>query len=81
MAKRANVSIPEYREYLDGTKIFSIEHNIETFKPGKDNSYLPTAAAEASKFLFDNGFTKTKVNTNKMFDNRFVNAYLAKVQS
>jgi NitT/TauT family transport system substrate-binding protein len=80
MAKRAGVSIPEYKEYLDGTKIFSIEDNIETFNQGKDNTYLPTAAVEASKFLFENGFTKTKVDTSKMFDDRFVKAHLAKVR-
>jgi NitT/TauT family transport system substrate-binding protein len=81
MAKRAGVSIPEYNEYLEGTRIFSVEDNIETFKTGKDKSYLPTAAVEASKFLFENGFTKTKVDTSKMFDDRFVKAYLAKVRS
>jgi NitT/TauT family transport system substrate-binding protein len=80
MAKRAGVSIPEYNEYLEGTKIFSVEDNIETFKTGRDKSYLPTAAVEASKFLFENGFTKTKVDTSKMFDDRFVKAYLAKVR-
>jgi NitT/TauT family transport system substrate-binding protein len=80
MAKRAGVSIPEYKEYLEGTKIFSVEDNIETFKTGRDKSYLPTAALEASKFLFDNGFTKTKVNTSKMFDDKFVKAHLAKVR-
>jgi hypothetical protein len=49
-------------------------------KTGKDKSYLPTAAVEASKFLFENGFTKTRVDTSKMFDDRFVKAYLAKVR-
>lgn len=80
MAKRAGVSIPEYREYLDGTKIFSVEDNIETFRSGRDKSYLPTAAVEASKFLFENKFIKTKVDTSKLFDDRFVKAYLAKVR-
>ncbi len=68
-------------EYLDGTKNFRIEDNIETFKTGRDKSHLPTAAVEASKFLFENGFTKTKVDTSKMFDDRFVKAHLAKVRS
>ncbi len=80
MAKRAGVSGLEYEEYLDGTKIFTIDQNVETLKPGRDNSYLPTAAVEASKFLFENGFTKTKVNTSKMFDDRFIKAHLAKVR-
>jgi NitT/TauT family transport system substrate-binding protein len=81
MAKRAGVSIPEYKEYLDGVKIFSVEDNLEAFKSGQDKTYLPTAAVEASKFLFENGFTKTKVDTSKLFDDRFVKAHITKVQS
>lgn len=80
MAKRAGVSMAEYKEYLDGTKIFSIEDNIEAFKPGKDNTYLPTAAIEASNFLLENGLIKTKVDTSKLFDDRFVKASAAKTK-
>jgi NitT/TauT family transport system substrate-binding protein len=81
MAKRAGVSMAEYKDYLDGTKIFSVEDNIEAFKQGKDNSYLPTAAVEAGKFLFENGLIKTKVDTSKLFDDRFVKAYAAKAKA
>lgn len=81
MAKRAGVSIAEYKEYLDGTYIFNVEDNIEAFKPGKDNSYLPTAAVEASNFLLENGLIKTKVDTSKMFDDRFVKASAAKIKN
>jgi NitT/TauT family transport system substrate-binding protein len=80
MAKRAGVSIAEYKDYLDGTKIFGIEDNIEAFQPGKDNTYLSTAAADAGKFLFENGLIKTKVDTSKMFDDRFVKAHLEKAK-
>jgi hypothetical protein len=38
------------------------------------------AAVEASKFLFENRFTKTKVDISKIFDDRFVKAHLAKVR-
>lgn len=31
MAKRAGVSMAEYKEYLDGSKIFRLEDNIEAF--------------------------------------------------
>jgi NitT/TauT family transport system substrate-binding protein len=78
MSKRAGVTLAEYNNYLDGTKIFGIEENIEAFKSGKDNSYLSTAAAESGKFLFENGLIKTKVDTSKMFDDRFVKAYANK---
>lgn len=80
MAKRAGVSMAEYKDYLDGTKIFDAEQNIEAFKPGKDNSFLPTAAVESSKFLFENGLIKTQVDTSKMFDDRFVKAHIEKAK-
>ncbi len=78
MSKRAGVTIPEYKNYLDGTKIFSVEDNIEAFKQGKDNTYLSQAAAETNQFLFENKLIKTKVDISKLFDDRFVKAYAAK---
>jgi NitT/TauT family transport system substrate-binding protein len=78
MAKRAGVSMAEYYEYKDGTKIFSVEDNIEAFETGNDNTYLSKAAAETNDFLFENGLIKTKVDTSKLFDARFVKAYAAK---
>lgn len=80
MSKRAGVSMAEYKDYLDGTKIFSIEDNLEAFKSGNDNTYLPQAAAETSKFLFENGLVKTQVDISKLFDDRFVKAYAAKIK-
>ncbi len=80
MSKRAGVSMVEYKEYLDGTKIFSVEDNLEAFKSGKDNTYLPQAAAETSKFLLENGLLKTQVDISRLFDDRFVKAYAAKIK-
>jgi NitT/TauT family transport system substrate-binding protein len=80
MAKRAGVSMAEYKDYLDGTKIFDAEQNLDAFRPGKDNTYLPTAAVESGKFLFENGLIKTKVDTSKMFDDRFVKAHIEKAK-
>jgi NitT/TauT family transport system substrate-binding protein len=80
MAKRAGVSLTEYRDYREGTKIFSVEENIEAFKTGSDSTYLPKAAEETSKFLFENGLAKTKVDVSKLFDDRFVKAYAAKTR-
>ncbi|AFY96440.1 ABC transporter substrate-binding protein [Chamaesiphon minutus] len=80
MAKRAGVSMAEYKDYLDGTKIFSLEDNLEAFKPGTDTTSLPRAAAEANKFLFENKLIKTQVDVSKIFDDRFVKAYAAKTR-
>jgi NitT/TauT family transport system substrate-binding protein len=78
MSKRAGVTLAEYKDYTDGTKIFTAEDNIEAFKQGKDNTYLSQAAAETNQFLFENKLIKKKVDVSKIFDDRFVNAYVAK---
>jgi NitT/TauT family transport system substrate-binding protein len=77
MAKRAEVSMAEYQDYTDGTKIFNVADNIEAFKAGNDIIYLPKAAAETNKFLLDNKLIKQPVDTSKLFDDRFVKAYKA----
>jgi NitT/TauT family transport system substrate-binding protein len=81
MAKRAGVTLAEYQEYLEGTKIFSVEENLEAFKTGADNTYLPQAAAATNKFLFENGLIAAQVDVSKLFDDRFVKAYAAKLRA
>jgi NitT/TauT family transport system substrate-binding protein len=78
MAKRAGVSLAEYQDYKDGTKIFTIAENVEAFKNGNDITFLSKSAMEAKKFLFDNKLIKTDVNISKLLDDRFVTAYANK---
>ncbi len=78
MAKRANVSVEEYKEYADGTKIFTVEDNLKAFQPGSNMTSLPYAAEEMSKFLMQVGLAKTKPDLSKVFDDRFVKAYAEK---
>jgi TRAP-type uncharacterized transport system substrate-binding protein len=47
-------------------------------RPEKVQANLPKAAEETSKFLFENGLFKTKVDVSKLFDDRFVKAYATK---
>jgi NitT/TauT family transport system substrate-binding protein len=77
MAKRAGVTL-EYKQYADGTKIFTIEENLKAFEAGKDMNSLPFAAQEMSKFLNDVGLAKTTPDLTKIFDDRFIKAYAAK---
>ncbi|MDZ8183510.1 MAG: ABC transporter substrate-binding protein [Nostoc sp. ChiSLP02] len=81
MAKRAGVSVAEYKAYDAGTKIFSIEDNLQAFSPGNDMKSLSFAAGKISKFLVDAGLTKQAPNLNQIFDNRFVKAYATKQKS
>jgi NitT/TauT family transport system substrate-binding protein len=81
MAKRLSTSVAEYKDSLDGAKIFGVEDNLEAFGSGNDNTYLSNTATDMGKFLFENGIIKTKVDTSKLFDDRFVKAYAAKKQA
>lgn len=78
MAKRAGVSLDEYQEYANGTRLFSLEENLNAFQPGDDMTSLLFAADEMSQFLIDVGLAKTKPNTTLLFDDRFVKAYAQK---
>ncbi|MBW4688893.1 MAG: ABC transporter substrate-binding protein [Komarekiella atlantica HA4396-MV6] len=81
MAKRAGVSVSEYKAYDAGTKIFSLEDNLQAFSPGKDMKSLSYAAGEISKFLVEAGLTKQAPNLNQILDDRFVKAYAAQQKS
>jgi len=79
MAKRAGVSVDEYKQYADGTRLFSVEENLSAFQPGKDMTSLLFAAEAMSQFLSDVGLAKTQPNTTFLFDDRFVKAYAQKL--
>jgi len=78
MARRANVSVDEYKDYAKGTKIFTIEENLKAFQLGHDMSSLVFAAKEMTKFLEEVGLAKQKPDISKLFDDRFVKAYAEK---
>ena len=78
MAKRAGVTVEEYKGYAEGTKILSIEENLKSFEEGKDWASMKYASREFSKFLINFGLTKTAPNIEKLFDDRFIKAYAAK---
>lgn len=80
MAKRAGVKVDEYKEYADGTKIFTIEENLKAFQPGNTMTSLQFAAQEMSKFLTEAGLAKTQPDLSKLFDDRFVKAYAEKAK-
>lgn len=80
MAKRANVSVSEYKEYNAGTRIFSWEDNLRAFQSGQDMTFLPYAAQKISQFLVETGLAKQAPDLSTLFDDRFVKAYAAKAK-
>jgi NitT/TauT family transport system substrate-binding protein len=75
MAKRAGVSVAEYEQYADGTRLFTLEENLQAFQPGNTMKSLLYAADAMSQFLIDVGLAKTKPNTTLIFDDRFLKNY------
>ena len=77
MAKRAGVSVSEYQAYDAGTKIFTLEENLQAFTPGNNMTSIRYAAEEISKFLVESNLIKQAPNLNQIFDDRFIKAYAA----
>lgn len=77
MAKRANVSIEELQMLKEGTKIFTLEENLEAFSDGDDMTHMPYAAQEMADFMVDVGFIPEAPDLTTLFDSRFVEAYAA----
>jgi NitT/TauT family transport system substrate-binding protein len=75
MAKRAGVPVSEYNEYADGTRLFTLQENLQAFQPGNTMNSLLYAADAMSKFLIEVGLAKTKPNTTLLFDDRFIKNY------
>lgn len=80
LVKRAGVSDSEYKEYGQGTRIFTVAENLKAFQAGNDLNSLPYAAVKMSEFLSEVGLAKTKPDLTKIFDDRFVKTYAAKTK-
>jgi NitT/TauT family transport system substrate-binding protein len=78
MAERADVTTEEFQQFEDGTRIFTIEENLEAFtSPGTSRKHMPFAAKEMAEFMVDVGFLdKDKVpDLTKIFNDTFVKAH------
>ncbi|MEB3826159.1 aliphatic sulfonate ABC transporter substrate-binding protein [Phormidium sp. CCY1219] len=75
MAKRAGVSVEEYKEYAAGTNLLSLEENLTAFTPGNDLNSVYYAAEQVSNFLVETGLAQQKPDIDGLFDDRFVKAY------
>lgn len=78
MARRAGVSVAEYLQYAEGTKLFTIEDNLKAFTPGNNMTSLAYSADRLSQFLVDTKLATNKPDLSKLLDDRFVKAYAEK---
>lgn len=76
MANRANVSPEEFELYLEGTRFFTIEDNLEAFSNGGDEmKYMPYAAERMAEFMVSVGFIPEAPDLDAIFDDTFVQTY------
>ena len=79
MATRADVTVDELQLFKEGTKIFTIEENLEAFSDGDNMKHMPFAAKRMSNFMVDVGFIPEAPDLTKIFDDRFVKTYAKKL--
>ena len=75
MAQRADVTIEELQLLKEGTKIFTIEENLEAFSDGNSMKHMPFAAQQMSQFMLDVGFIESAPDLTTVLDDQFVKAY------
>lgn len=75
MADRASVSADEFEKYLEGTRFFTLEENLEAFTPGDSMVHMPYAAEEMANFMVEVGFIPEAPDLEAVLDDQFVTAY------
>lgn len=75
MAQRADVTTEELQLFKEGTKIFTLEENLEAFSEGNSMKSMPFAAQEMADFMVSVGFIPEKPDLTNLFDSSFVETY------
>jgi len=77
MAKRAGITPEELTQLEGGTRIFTIEENLEAFSDGTDIKYMSAAAKSMAEFMVGVGFIPEAPDLAPILDDQFVKAYAA----
>ncbi|NEZ60138.1 ABC transporter substrate-binding protein [Adonisia turfae] len=76
MAERSGVSVEDYEDFKAGTRIFTIEENLEAFSEGEGMKHMPFAAQKMNDFMVDVGFIEAgPEDLGAILDDSFVQAY------
>ncbi|MEO0396993.1 MAG: aliphatic sulfonate ABC transporter substrate-binding protein, partial [Cyanobacteria bacterium P01_A01_bin.137] len=76
MADRSGVSVEEYKDFEAGTRIFTLEENLEAFSEGNSMKHMPFAAEKMNDFMVDVGFIEAgPEDLGAILDDSFVKAY------
>jgi NitT/TauT family transport system substrate-binding protein len=74
MAKKAGVSIDDYKSYDAGTTIFTREANLSAFASGTTPANLDYEASQIAQFLVDAKLAEAKPSLDGLFEPKFVKA-------
>ena len=80
MAERAGVTVEELQLFKEGTRMFTLEDNLEAFSDGDNMKHMPFAAQEMADFMVSVGFIPEVPDLSQILDDRFVKAYAAPVE-
>ncbi len=75
MAQRADVTTEELQMFKEGTKLFTLEENLEAFSEGNTMTHMPYAAQEMADFMVNVGFIPEEPDLTSLFDDSFVKTY------
>lgn len=75
MAERAGVTVEELQLLKGGTKMFTLEDNLEAFSPGDSMKHMPYAAQKMADFMVSVGFIDAAPPLEPILDDQFVRAY------
>lgn len=75
MAKRAGITTEELTQLEGGTRMFTIEDNLEAFSDGEGIKHMPAAAEEMAEFMVGVGFIPEAPDLEPILDDQFVKAY------
>ena len=76
MADRSGVSVEEYEAFQAGTRIFTVEENLEAFSQGDSMKHMPFAAQKMNDFMVDVGFIEAgPEDLGTILDDSFLKAY------
>lgn len=81
MAKRANVSLEEFKLFKEGTDFFTVEDNLTAFSSGNTMKSMPYAAQRMTDFMLEVGLINQKPDLTTLFNDQFVQQYAANSQS
>lgn len=74
MAKRAGVSVDDYRTYDAGTTIFTRQQNVDAFTPGTTPAHLNYQAGQIADFLVTTGLVDKRPALDGLLNDQFVKA-------